>query len=58
MEDQGRWGRAIAHARKTLELYKEIPNGMFGAISIQGKIELYEAGDRSEALLLSLEAIA
>jgi len=48
----------MTHARETLELYKEIPNGMFGAITIQTKIELYENGDRSEALLLAMEGIA
>lgn len=58
MTEEERWDAAVAYAREMLEVYKEIPNGMFGAISIQTKIGLYEEGDRSEALLLALEGIS
>jgi len=52
-----RWDKAIAHAREYLELYKIIPTGMFGAMMISDAILLYEAGDRSQALLERLEGI-
>ena len=55
---QDRWEKAYERAKKYLDYYKEIgPAGMFGALMIQLKIQLYEAGDRSEALLEELEAI-
>jgi hypothetical protein len=54
-EDEKRWEVAVANAREMLEAYKEIPTGVFGALMIQRDIDLYEAGDRSEALLESLE---
>ena len=57
-EDEKRWEVAVANAREMLKIYKEIPTGVFGAIMIQGDISLYEAGDRSEALLESLEGIS
>jgi len=52
-----RWQKAIENARFMLEVYKETPMGMFGALAISQDIQLYEAGDRSEALLESLEGI-
>jgi hypothetical protein len=55
--DEKRWEKAIAHAREMLEIYKKIPAGFFGAAIISQDIALYEAGDRSEALLESLEGI-
>lgn len=55
MED--RWQRAIEHARTMLEIYMQIPTGIFGAMMISRDIDLYEAGDRSEALLEALEGI-
>ena len=53
-----RWQKAINHAREMLEEYKKIPTGIFGALTIQEDIRLYENGDRSEALLESLEDIS
>lgn len=55
--DEERWDKAISHASNMLEIYKGIPGGLLGAMGIQTKIELYEAGDRSEALLEALEGI-
>ncbi len=57
LETLGRWNRAVEHARRMLEIYKSTPGGLLGAMGIQTKIELYEAGDRSEALLEAMEAI-
>lgn len=57
MNLENRWEKAIKHAREMLELYKTIPTGLFGAMMIQAKIDLYEKGDRSEALLEELESI-
>ena len=53
-----RWDKAVKHAREMLEVYKSIPyGGMFGAIIVQTELDLYEDGDRSEALLERLEGI-
>lgn len=57
MIDKKRWEAAITHAREMLEIYKKIPAGMIGAAMIAQSITLYEAGDRSGALLESLEGI-
>jgi hypothetical protein len=57
MENIERWDRAIKHAKEMLELYKSIPTGGFGVIVIQRDIDLYNNGDRSKALLSSLESI-
>ena len=54
---ENRWKKAIAHAREMLEIYKQIPAGIFGALAISCDISLYENGDRSAALLESLERI-
>lgn len=56
-KDQEGWDKAIAHAREMLEIYKTIPAGIFGAMMIAQSINLYEQGDRSDALLESLEGI-
>jgi len=53
-----RWQKAINHAREMLEEYKKIPAGALAAMMIQEDICLYENGDRSEALLESLEDIS
>jgi hypothetical protein len=53
-----RWQRAVERAREILEIYKSIPTGIFGAMMIQQDLNLYESGDRSEALLKSLENIS
>ncbi len=56
--NQDRWDAAIKHAKEMFEVYKEIgPTGTFGAMMIASNIALYEDGDRSEALLESLENI-
>jgi hypothetical protein len=55
--DIERWDKAIKHAREMLGIYKSIPTGGFGVIVIQRDIDLYEHGDRSDALLKSLESI-
>jgi len=52
-----RWDKAVIHAREMLEIYKKTPTGMFGAAAIAQSISLYEAGDRSEALLEVLEGV-
>jgi len=57
VRDIERWGNAIKHAKEMLELYKSIPTGGFGVIVIQRDIDLYDNGDRSKALLKSLESI-
>jgi len=57
LKEKERWDKAIEHARRMLELYRQIPTGMFGAMMIQRDLDLYEAGDKSEALLESLESI-
>jgi len=56
-EKRKQWEQAIKYARKMLEEYKKIPGGLLGAVAIQSDISLYENGDRSEALLESLESI-
>ena len=57
-DQEKRWEWAVQRARDILELYEELgPQGIFGAITINEKLELYEAGDRSEALLTALENI-
>jgi len=52
-----RFKKAYEYAKLMLEEYKCIQTGMFGAISIQHDIDLYEKGDRSDALLESMEGI-
>lgn len=58
-DDQDRWEKAIAHARGRLIIYQELPggSGAFASIFIQERIELYEKGDRSDALLEAMEGI-
>ena len=51
-----RFEKSINNVRTTINLYKSI--GLAGRVAvalIQQDINLYEAGDRSEALLKSLE---
>lgn len=55
-KEKERWNKAVEHAREMLKLYRQIPTGMFGAMMIQRDLDLYEDGDRSEALLESLES--
>ncbi len=58
MIDNERWNQAIERAREFKSIYKELgPVGIFGLTAIANDIRLYEAGDRSEALLESLEGI-
>jgi hypothetical protein len=53
-----RWEKAYERAKEYLGYYKDIgPAGIIGAMIICQKIQRYEAGDRSEALLEELEAI-
>lgn len=52
-----RWDKAIRHAREMLEIYKEIPTGVFGALLIQNAISRYENGERTKYLLVELEGI-
>jgi hypothetical protein len=55
---QERWEKAYEHAKETLKAYECLgPVGMFGAMQISSKIDLYESGDRSAALLEALETI-
>jgi len=55
--DQERWENAITHAREMLEIYKNIPAGSFGAMSIASDISRYDRGDRDLSLLGDLEGI-
>jgi hypothetical protein len=52
-----RWKAAVERAKEYLERYQEIPTGGFGAMIIMSKLDLYEKGDRSEALLHALESV-
>jgi len=52
-----RWDKAVIHAREMLEFYMKAPINFFGAAAIAQCISLYEAGDRSEALLEVLEGV-
>ncbi len=52
-----RFKRAYEHAEEMLEIYKQIPSGTFASMAIANDIRLYKAGDRSDALLESMEGI-
>lgn len=53
---ESRWEKAVAHAREVLDQYVAIgPSGVFGATLITHSLDLYSEGDRSDALLESLE---
>jgi len=48
--------RAYEHAKEILKMYDEIGSaGALGGLMIRKDIGLYEKGDRSEALIKSLE---
>ncbi len=50
------WVEAVEHARTMLEQYKQTgPPGTFAAITLATEIDLYEQGDRSDALFNSLK---
>lgn len=58
MDEDERWEKAIERARYMLGIYLELgAPGAFGAILIQQNIDLCEKGDRSDALLESIEGI-
>lgn len=51
-----RWEEAVKHARTMLEIYKEIPTGIFGATLIAKAITRYEDGEKTNELLEELES--
>lgn len=58
MDEDERWEKAIKHAKYMLGVYQELgATGAFGAVLIQRDIDLYEKGDRSDALLEEIEGI-
>ena len=53
-----RWEKAYEYAKQMLKAYRFLGSaGISGAMHIASKIDLYESGDRSAALLEALEAI-
>jgi len=54
---QEQWDEAVKDAKEVLEMYKEIPSGIFGAMNISEVLARYDRGERTKELYEDLKSI-
>lgn len=58
MSNEQRWQEAFEYVKELKGAYIKLPmgTGAFGALRMSVALDLYEAGDRSDALLMLMES--